>query len=674
MTRTLALLLALLAPGQRPPNRAPAPAPTRVSVTDFGAKADNGVTDNGPAFQAAVDAVSRDGGGGTVVVPGARQPYYFRTPLFLDRDGVSLEGEGPDVVTLALDGQAGAPAPLVLGIDRVDAGPNGPLAPDLSNRPDAFGVLDQGAAPARGQRWGFRTNNNAYLQFQATPFTLGSKGAGGGSDHWGDSAAFTLEVCFAPAGDRFRPAMPILGAGSVDPIAPAPFLLRTWDDPRTLILFFNSSTLATGYHVVGFRLGDAKPPYRVAVSVDLAAKRAYAAVNGRTVALVPAAVNGLTAVGADGTIDPAVGPRFAPNRFEPLMVGTAGVLGPQGNAPAGFDGAFYGLRVSRVARYRDASGAQVRADTGRPPDDLWSYFGNDKDTVAFLPFDDPPSASRVVPVQNGDATYQFRTGGLILHTVTPQPVTGAAVRGLTVRGRNYGYAVAVGAAQSLYLERLATDDAAYGVGSFVRRDSYVVRLRGANLRGYESGYFGYRQIVRADDVTFGTPGRETVLLVGCSSAWSDVLIGGGAAANSLRSYAFLAGGYGGTNEVVRSMTDFANEGQGFGAGGAAVYAEGEVDVPRTTLRLRDCGFNALGDAPLLDLRSGASGVRPCLVVADGVGAWTAKPALVRVDGPLWAGTVSVAGPGGAAVTSSGRFGAGVNVRAAGGGEVAPRGP
>ena len=81
------LVAALAAAGARasrpepPPAAAPAPAPRAAAqnfnLADFGAVGD-GVTDDGPALQAALDAVVA-AGGGTLLVPAGR--FVIATPV-----------------------------------------------------------------------------------------------------------------------------------------------------------------------------------------------------------------------------------------------------------------------------------------------------------------------------------------------------------------------------------------------------------------------------------------------------------------------------------------------------------------------------------------------------------------------------------------------------------------
>jgi hypothetical protein len=83
-----------------------------VSVKDFGAKGD-GITDDAPAIQAALDSVPA--GGGTVLVPAG--DYRLGESLVISHDGTTLTGEGPASILRLMDGveQTGIILPQAYG-------------------------------------------------------------------------------------------------------------------------------------------------------------------------------------------------------------------------------------------------------------------------------------------------------------------------------------------------------------------------------------------------------------------------------------------------------------------------------------------------------------------------------------------------------------------------------
>lgn len=678
-TCVVALIVTLPAPsnpaqsGSDAVRAKPTNAPLVVNVLDYGARADNGVTDNAEAFQRAIDDVASRKGtwvghGGTVYVPSSPTPYGFRRPVWLDQDGITLRGDSAESTRLLAVG--GHHPVLVSGVRRGEPYAEGGVTkfrtPTAANRADAFGKLDATAAPRPGVRWGYRSSGDTFLQFQATPLSVGVKDPAGlnHSDDWGTTSALTVELCVEPPdGQAFPPNAPLTGAGRNDPLDPRPILMQTWDDPGTIIVLYRPSTLPdddpNGYDGFSFPLGDAKPPYRIAVSIDLKAGEFLAFVNGQT-----RKVDDVKRKAVAGRFAPQPAATFSPNRYEPWLVGALGERGPVGRSSTGVDLRCYGLRVSRVARYRaDGAGRQVRADTGQPPTDAWAYLGDDQATIAYLPFDDPPSPSRGVAVQAGGATWGGRCLGFLLHCQAPQPVSRGSIKDLSVVGGGpYGYAIALGAVIDQRIERVYAAQAYYAVGSVCRQANYRIFLSDLELAGAGSGYFGYMQIVCADRIHFEVSGRSTVKLVGSGSRWRDLMV---ARPSPVSEHTFegIGRGYGGAHTIENLVVDY--EGDAYRPGGSAVYCEAHPDTPATSLTLRDCFFGKLGpDVALIDLRGGPEGrtFRPAWFDAVNVQTWEANKPAIRIDGPLWRGSFRGLGAGaGPQVVNSKRFGDTVNV-------------
>jgi hypothetical protein len=150
----LALAAVLGSPWFGPPT-APSAAPTaasRVSVKDFGARGD-GITDDAPAIQAALDSVPA--GGGTVLVPAG--DYRLGRTLVISHDRTTFTGEGPTSILRLRDGvqQTGIILPRAYGgnldptlivhdvtISRLTLdGNHNPVVVPGSGQPDYFGVF-----------------------------------------------------------------------------------------------------------------------------------------------------------------------------------------------------------------------------------------------------------------------------------------------------------------------------------------------------------------------------------------------------------------------------------------------------------------------------------------------------------------------------------------------------
>lgn len=661
--------------GSSAPSRPPRGA-LWVNVQDFGAKADNGATDNSVAFQAAIDFVASRAGtwsnhGGVVFVPSAPTPYGFSKPVFLDQNGVSLLGEARETTELMMVG-TGQPV-VIVGIRRAesysDSSGQHLLQIDSTNRVDCFGKLDATAAPAAGVRYGIRTNGNSFLQFQSTPFTLGVKTAAQDltCDNWATTTAVTVEFCVEPPdGQAFLPGAPLVGSGSIDPPIPAPFWCYIWTDPRTILVLYRRKLLPatdpSGYDGFYFALPPSvTPPYRIAYSIDLAAGQRRAFVNG-----VAVTVSDVKGGPPGGNFTPSPGDAFVANRYEPWYVGQLAINGNTGRPSTGVDLRCYGLRVSRVARYKaDGSGNQVRTDSSAAPNDAWAYFGDDGDTVAYLPFDDAPTSSRMVPVANGGSTYGGRSSGLFLHLRVPDPVVNVDIRDLSLNGTSaYGFGVALGSVLEVSLERLKVWNTAYAIGSLVRRDNYRIYVRDCHLTGFESAYMGFFQIVTGERITFGMSGRSSIKMIGCSDNWRDMMVTG-YSSNTEYTYEAIGSGFGGNHSLSNLTVDF--EGVTYSPGGAAIYCEAHPNVPITSLRLRDIFLGTLGtNVSMIQLVGGTLGpnFQPGWFDAENVQAYTGERPVLSLDGPLWHGSLrglnSAIGAG-IVVTNSQRYGSVTNV-------------
>src|SRR5579883_2915334 len=152
-----------------------------VDIRDFGAKADNGVTDNSGPIQAAVDALGAElnqnphGPKGVVFIPSATLPYVVSKTIWVDHPNIEIRGEGW--------GSQVAMSPFakhsvfLFGLRRAEStnvnGTQVPLQIDSTYRPDLFGKLDATAVPSPGIMWGIRTNANSFVQIQASPMSAG---------------------------------------------------------------------------------------------------------------------------------------------------------------------------------------------------------------------------------------------------------------------------------------------------------------------------------------------------------------------------------------------------------------------------------------------------------------------------------------------------------------------
>ncbi|HEY2154680.1 MAG TPA: hypothetical protein VGH33_03555, partial [Isosphaeraceae bacterium] len=341
----------------------PAHGPLWLDARDFGVSPQN--PDNGPALQAAHDnAVARlaaiTGGffsgippTATIFIPGAKTPYTVKTPVFIEGSGIEIRGER-GATQLVTPADLGHPI-FYCGIYRAGAGkvPNAAYRPDLWNggRPK----LDKSAVGGPGQKWGLRTNGDAFIVSQASVFSHG-----GPSptlvmpDSWRETTQFTIEFAIEGfAAGQVPGDANVCGIGTNGYAAQTPaqaacpwFVTTTGANTFRLSLSTQPARFgpAGGPYNLSFSSGSATGVQRVAIQVDCAAGVVTAFVNG-----VQVAVTG---------DPPPANSTLNENQYMPFVVNSNGDGGGQSG---GKDFALYGLCVSRSIRYanRGAATAQV---------------------------------------------------------------------------------------------------------------------------------------------------------------------------------------------------------------------------------------------------------------------------------------------------------------------------
>lgn len=624
-----------------------------VDVRDYGAKADNGVTDNSIPIQAAIDDVGsrlpvQGGSKGVVFIPSAPLPYIVNKSIWVDSSNVEVRGEGWGSTVLMTGGYKHSV--FIFGVQRVwQTFVNGsyvPLQINATNRPDLFGKLDASAAPAPGSVWGIRTNGNSFAQFQAGPMSAGVSSASGWvySDNWSETSKLTVEFCVEPPdGQSFPPNSPLLGLGHPD-YEPAPFVIKVWDQPNKIMVMFRTSDIDQGTNnpnrVFSFALGAASPPYRVAVQFDLTNAVCSAFVNGVQVAFIDQYNMAPTSA---PPFTPGSGLKFITNDHAPFMIGATGVSGPFGGA-TGVDLRLYGLRLSNTLRYQNNGPGrpQVRADSPTAPiNDAFAYFGNDAKTVCFLKATDNPATSgRVVTVQNGGASVAGTTSGIFLHSAFPTVMSGNAIRDVAVAAANpYGQAISVGVITDLTIENVKATGGYHGVGSFIMAANYFVHIRNCWFDGFDAGYFGAYQQMHARDVTIPSTGRVAIRHLGCGARWENVFI---AYATAVTECLFKArsSDIGGTYSISNMLVDF----EGPTIARAAIFCEAHGTTPSTTLELKDVVLGTIGPTASLVMVRDAYGEGPdvhkCWLSVENLQAFDSSYlSAIDVDGPLWHGEV-----------------------------------
>ena len=191
----------------------------------------------------------------------------------------------------------------------------------------------------------------------------------------------------------------------------------------------------------------------------------------------------------------------------------------------------------------------------------------------------------------------------------------------------------------------------FGVASFPTGAGYPINLRRCTLQGTDAGFWGFRSIVRMQDIAWRNNGRASIRTFGCSVD----LTRGWVASGSPGMESFLQARseeYGGNFTFRNVVVD--NEDVGYAL--APVFCEAHPGG--TTLRIEDASFARVGPVPAIRLRQlsadrkgwlaasmiGAKG-GTSLVESDGSG-WVSavKDSPVQVSGPSAAVSLNVFGP------------------------------
>jgi hypothetical protein len=617
---------------------------TLVDVRDYGAKCDNGITDNSIAFQAAVDSLKASLSGlpykGVVYIPSGTGSYAISKSIWVDASNIEIQADSWGS-TVAMIGSK-QPA-FIFGISRVQGG----LSPDATNRPDLFGKLDSSAVTALGQMWGLRTNGNSFVQFHATPL---SAGAGTGlynfwSDAWSQTPVLTVEFCIEPPDQQsFSVNANILGCGSYPQISPFT-VSGDGNNPNTLAVMFRTSDIASDFENTvrrfDFSTAGATAPYKVAIQFDLTNAVCSAFVNGLQVTFTR---EDNLANSGPIPFTPNAGLTFVTNDCYPFMIGTQGLLGTYG-VPTGVDLRVYGLRLSKTLRYQNngAGQKQIRADSPQTPlNDSWAYFGNDSSTICWLQgYDNPATAGRNVTVSHGQAVYPGNSVGLLMHSV-PELVYCAnnAIRNISLTlGGAHGQTICVGAVYEFTIKNVKSVGGFHGVGCFNMGTDYNVYIDHCTLDGTDAGYYGAFQIMKGHDLYFLTSGRATMRYVGSAATMDNIFVSGPTPVAECI-FKATSSDTGGVFTIRNMEVDF----EGYTLSRAAIYCEAHPFAPATSLTLSDIFLGTVGaSTPLIMLKDvGVEGpaFSPAWLSVDNLQAYTdTYLAVLDVDGPLWHGEI-----------------------------------
>ena len=648
-----------LAIGGSPASTNPSHGELWVNVCDYGAKADDGLTDNSAAIQSAIDYLisklaNSPHARGVVFFPSSPRAYAVTKTLWIDAPNIEIRGEGYGSVLSLLGGNRHNL--LQFGIRRTEYGNvNGVRSPfqiNSTNRPDLYRKLDSSVVTSPNVMWGIRTNNNSFVQFLANPMSSGRSSSAGTYylDHWSETTKLTVEFCIEPPdGQTFPLFSPIMGMG-VTPLEAAPFLFYSWQTTGAILVLFRTADIGGGINLpnrsFAFSVLGATTPYRIAVQFDLDNAICTAYVNGIQVAISSPANMSPT---GQYPFTPNSGLRFQQNDYYPFMIGTDGAQGIVTGGNTGIDLRVYGFRTSSTLRYKNLGPGQpqTRVDNPSAPiNDAYSYFTIDQYTIAFLQcLDNPATSGRVVTILNGNyATPGGISSGIFLHTTNQLGISGNAVRDIQLIAANgCGQTISLGIVLEMTIQNVKAISGFHAIGAFNLFATYNVYINDCWLDGFDSCYSGFSHLVVGSDIYCGQAGFATFREVGGSGNWKNILVAF-ASPNTETIFKFHSSGYGGNNSITNLVVDF----EGTTLTLAGIYAEVCPVLPATSLLLKDIFLGSVGaQKPLVMLKDVApisNNYRPAWISVENLQAFTASYlAAIDVDGPLWHGEVTGVG-------------------------------
>ncbi len=523
-------------------------------------------------------------------------PWYVTRPFFVDMDDVEIQGASPRSTRLETTGLTVAP-PLIFGVARQPAlkGINASLRPD--NWVDLYGVLDTTAASAPGQRWGLHTRDNAYMTFMASPLSIGLPTTG-----WKTVSKLTIDFCIDPGDGKAIADGFILGMNRDAAARAHPWSIRTYFGSYDLRLAVRENgDVNTPIIDCLYRIPAALGKQHVSIQIDLTGNSSpvQAWVNNKEVK-----------VNSGGSVLTGLkNPQFIYNEFSPFNMGHDGVFSRYTHA--GTNLGFYGLRLSSELRWAsDGSGNQIdRWTSSSTITDYDRYFNlsalinGQKNLIGFLRLLDPPLGSsgcvadgKLITVQSGPPGGEQRTPGLFLESAPMfYPFARNAVRRMSVASRGvYSQAIAVGSIYYIEFTDIRAEGGSHGIGSIPFNANYTITAKNCYFSGFDSGYFGYSQILIMDNAVFAPSHAPTFVRMHSSvSTLSNLIFGSNYyTENSLKFHDCGSSSYGG---VITLNNINADSESGDGPTEACIYCENHAAAP-TQLDIRNLTVGVMADS------------------------------------------------------------------------------
>lgn len=544
-----------------PPGRDAQPAygSRTADIRAFGASPTS--ADNAPAIQAAIDSLGPQGG--RVFVPSGE--WRIRQPIWLDRDFVTLHGEGRSSVLRMLD--YGPPVLICRRSADWDRRvmPTVPAEFAADHRVDCYAKLDASVAAQPGVKHGLTTKSPSSGSADADHFlsVMSYPPAFGAEPLLDQERRLCIDLAYEGSSTA------LCGIG--DTITPSPWHLSIVDGPGGQPVYRFAlavdGTAMDGPRYCTFPGAGGSGVRRVAVQVALDRAdnqgrceiRAWVdgqeqpVTRGPGLKLLTTRPSSAEFPYAEGSFAVTDRLTFKRNKLYSFHVGNAAAI------DSGFMGrvdglTVYGLTVSAEAPYAsDVAGQQVRIDGG-PLNDAYRFDsdayrfnnGGGRDASKLIaqlwlgaPVESGPRG-RLVRLTTGSWDGGAKVMGLMLPDagkIREAPVRAPAIRDLTIVGTpNVGGAGALlHQFVDLTLDRVTISGATHGVAQLYTGANYNVRLLGlCGLYGFDAWYLGTDQIIECDGLARQYVGNSAVRLAACDARLGRIDTGGLASGNPAR--------------------------------------------------------------------------------------------------------------------------------------------
>lgn len=532
-------------------------------VEEFGAAGDN-VTDNSPAIELALAELKRRLDTqparkvkGELFFPASILPYRVSRPIILDRPHIGIVGENRSVT---IDNNISFNGPTVLmGIRMSERNSQGNTVQASSlYRPDLFGDIDTSLATASGQRWGFRTNNNATLVFDGSPADLGPTNGSNYRSWTHVNSGFVLDIAIKHSGGTPFYAGTTAGIVNVGNGTDTVFSLNRGGTTNQFdwLMYFTDGTYIQSSINPG---ATASGVFKLAFQVDVINRQIQAYYNGVQIAI---SSGGTFFAGSGATT-------LIENKYYSMLVGvntnfvdTYGTLLSSYNQ-AGIDFTLCGLALTNGLVYKNngVGNAQQRLDNGTL-NDSYRYFWGDFSTTRkwfYLTLQDNPSSPYTLRFMS--AYHNGFTGiskGYLLENsqyTLLGGLQGNYISTITINGTPLAPAVTVGMVLDPYFEHVTFGNSLIGCNVLNLGANYTLRFNDCVFNGYQHSLKLSTSVAEIDNAQFATVTKSAIKTVGSNINLKKAFVAFGSEVTN-HFYEAYGQTYGGFNMLQDIIIDF----------------------------------------------------------------------------------------------------------------------